>query len=743
MEKYKDTALSPKERAADLLARLNLKEKVGQLNQRLYGFRVCMRDKDGLELSDEFCREVERFGGIGVLYGLYRADPWAERDYENGLMGIYGVQAYNMVQKYVIEHSRFGIPVLMSSESPHGHQALDGYLLPVNLAVGASWNTRLAKQAAGVCARQMKEMGVDLALVSMLDVLRDPRWGRCEECFGEDAYHASEFAKAIVEGYCQEGVDVVAKHFAAQGETTGGVNASAARIGERELREIHLPPAAAAVCAGAKGVMAAYNEIDGIPCHNNKWLLRDILRGEMGFDGIVMADGVAIDRLGFLYDTPEKCGAAALASGVDVSLWDEGFAHLENAVKQGLVTQEQIDDAVLRVLTMKFERGLFEHPYLKYDADSDYIPGTCPNDPANRTLAQESIVLLKNKDDLLPLGGAEERKEKLRIALIGENIRDIYALLGDYTPPVKEEDAWTIERGFRKVFGEREDAVLVICDTPQQVSDCDVTVLVVGGSSSRFGSVTFDVNGAAITGGAAAMDCGEGIDLASISLPFSQLALAEDVFALSQKIVTAVIAGRPYVITEIAEKSDALLYCFYPGPMGGLALAEIIDGLCRPSGRLPASLPRSAGQLPVWYNHRISYDAMHYSDENNGALYPFGYGLGYGDAQYTSFALSAEEGSMTVSFTLQNPSDQEVFAVPMLFLSHKGGSVVPRTEELKRFEKFRLAPGEERFAQFTLTPEDFAVWDCKMQRTIEAGTKKLSLRDGGRSLWNAEIVIKA
>lgn len=741
MEKYKDTTLSPKERAADLLGRLSLTEKVGQINQRLYGFRVCMRQGDRLTLSEEFCRETERFGGIGVLYGLYRADPWAKRDYENGLTGAYGIQAYNMVQKYVIEHSRFGIPALMSSESPHGHQALDGYLLPVNLAVGATWNTKLAKEAAAVCGRQLKEMGVDLALVSMLDVLRDPRWGRCEECFGEDPYHASQFARSVVEGYCMEGVDVVAKHFAAQGETTGGVNASAARIGQRELREIHLPPAAAAVKAGAKGVMAAYNEIDGIPCHNNKWLLCDVLRGEMGFDGIVMADGVAVDRLGFLYDTPEKCGAAALSSGVDVSLWDEGFAHLESAVAQGLVSVGQIDEAVLRVLMLKFERGLFEHPYLEEDTSCAGVSGTCPDDTANLTLAAESMVLLKNADGLLPLRAEKNHQQKLRVALIGENIRDIYALLGDYTPPVRQETAWTIEKGFCRVFGEQTDLELVICDTVQQVSGCDVTVLVVGGSSSRFGEVTFDVNGAAITKGTVAMDCGEGVDLSSLELPQSQLALAKEVFALSKKTVTAVIAGRPYAIAEIAKESDALLYCFYPGPMGGLALAQVLCGLCEPSGRLPVSLPRSAGQLPVWYNHRISYDAMHYSDEKNAALYPFGFGLGYGEAQYTAFEFSEEDKKVTLKFTVRNPLQHRVFAVPMLFLSHKGGSVVPRAEELKRFDKYCLAPKEERRIQFTLDREDFAVWDCRMQRTVESGKKGLSLRDGRRSLWSAEIMI--
>lgn len=749
MEKYKDRTLCARKRAEDLLGRLTLTEKVGQLNQRLYGFTVCKRDGDRLSLSEEFCREVERFGGLGVLYGLYRADPWSGRDYENGLVGEFAIQAYNMVQEYVISHSRFGIPALMSSESPHGHQALDGYLLPVNLAVGATWNPALAERGARVCAKEMRTLGVDLALVSMLDVLRDPRWGRCEECFGEDPYLASQFARAVVCGYREEGVDVVAKHFAAQGETTGGINASAARIGERELREIHLPPAQAAVEAGAAGVMAAYNEIDGIPCHNNRWLLDEVLRGEMGFDGIVMADGVAVDRLGFLYGTVQECGAAALSSGVDVSLWDEGFAHLEEAFAQGLVTQERLDEAVLRVLTRKFERGLFEQPYLthekfrggcakeraKEDADSG-CPAAC--DTVSLALAQESMILLKNEDAILPLAQTSPQKKR-KVALIGEHIRDIYALLGDYTPPVRSGSAWTIERGFRHVFAQQEGMELVVCDTVQQAKGCDVTVLVLGGSSSRFGEVEFDVNGAAIAGQKTKMDCGEGVDLSSLELPAEQLALANSVFASCGRVVTAVIAGRPYAISEIARCTDALLYCFYPGPAGGLALARAVCGLCEPSGRLPVSLPGSASQLPVWYNHRISYEAMHYADESAGAVYPFGFGLGYGQAQYEAFDFQMESGAGTVSFWISNPCGREISAVPMLFISHLGGSIVPRKEELKRFGKYRLAPGQARRVCFAIEEDDLAVWDCRMQRRVEPGMAVLAVRDGARSLWQAEI----
>ena len=260
---YQNTALTPKERARDLVARMTLKEKVGQLNQRLYGFSSYTRKGDEIALTDEFRNEVERWGGLGLLYGLLRADPWSRKTMENGLPGSLAARACNLVQKYVIEHSRFGIPVLMSSECPHGHQALGGYLLPVNLAAGATFHPQLLKDAMAVCGKQLKESGVHLALISMLDMARDPRWGRSEECYGEDPYLAAQFARAAVEGMQGAGVPVVAKHFCAQGETTGGINASAARIGPRELREIHLPAAEAAVKAGAQGVMAAYNEIDG------------------------------------------------------------------------------------------------------------------------------------------------------------------------------------------------------------------------------------------------------------------------------------------------------------------------------------------------------------------------------------------------------------------------------------------------------------------------------------------------
>ena len=259
MEKYQNPVLSPEGRAEDLLSRMTLREKIGQLTQRLYGFGIYRREGDEILFDDEFRAEVDRYSGLGTVYGLHRADPWSAKDVETGLTGMLAVKARNQLQKYVIAHSRFGIPALLSSECPHGHQALDGYLLPVNLAAGCSFSPDLLEETAKVSGQQLRATGVDLALVSCLDILRDPRWGRSEECFGEDPFLASRMAQAVVRGIQSQGVDVTAKHLCAQGETTGGVNASAARIGPRELREIHLPPVKACVDAGVSSFMAAYN----------------------------------------------------------------------------------------------------------------------------------------------------------------------------------------------------------------------------------------------------------------------------------------------------------------------------------------------------------------------------------------------------------------------------------------------------------------------------------------------------
>lgn len=752
MDKYKDRSLSPKERAIDLTKRLTLREKVGQLNQRLYGFKCYERKENSIEIAKCFKDEVGKWGGLGTLYGLFRADPWADKDYSSGLSGEIAIKTYNEMQKYVIENSRFGIPMLMSSECPHGHQALDGYLLPVNLAVGATYNPELAESGFEVVGKQLREMGVDFALTSMLDVLRDPRWGRSEECYSEDPFLSAGFAAAVTKGLRKTGIEVVSKHFCAQGETTGGVNASAARIGERELREIHFPPMKSAVEAGTTGIMAAYNEIDGIPCHANEWLLNDVLRKEFGFDGIIMADGVALDRLDVLtYGDLAENAALALNAGVQISLWDESFSKLEEAVERGLVSEEKLNEAVAKVLEVKFERGLFENPYIEEKALSNYNDET--KYPQSLEIARQSAVLLEN-DGILPL----DNNKEINIAVIGPNADEIYRQLGDYTPPLRDGFGTTVLKGICDEFTCAKVNYSVgcnICDEDTSLiseakalaEKSDVVILALGGSSSRFSGAKFDTNGAAVLGDKLQMDCGEGVDSSRLELPGVQNEFADAVFSVGKPVVSVIISGRPHAIPEIAEKSNALLWSFYPGPWGGKAIAEILSGKIDPSGCLPVSIPRSTGQLPVYYNARDSYEKMHYRDCEGSPLYPFGYGL-----NYTSFKAKVNQNtdkltvdeinngkSLALKCEIENTGNADGFAVLQLYIHGHSGSIVRRCKELKSFKKIWLKVGEKKEVSLELGKESLSVWNRRMVFTPEKCKLELILEESGKELYKGAL----
>jgi beta-glucosidase len=498
--------------------------------------------------------------------------------------------------------------------------------------------------------------------------------------------------------------------------------------------------------------MAAYNEIDGIPCHANRKLLTGILREEMGFDGIIMSDGVAIDQLDIMTGDRVLSGALALKAGVDVGLWDTGFARLGEAFERGLVTMEEIDQAVLRVLTMKFERGLFDHPYLEEKdicAQYDY-----KNYPEALQLARESVVLLKNEDQILPL-----QTQKLRsIAVIGPNANEIYNQLGDYTPPVKGITGSTVLNGIKDYIKENNAPLEIkycsgcgifdgseegIREAAELAGSSDVTILVLGGSSSRFGKVEFDVNGAAIAGGTVTMDCGEGVDSAVLELPEIQRKLARAVYAANNKLVTVLIQGRPYAVKEIAEQSKALLCSFYPGMTGGQAIAELLFGKFSPSGRLPVSIPRHAGQLPVYYNHKNSYQAMNYYDLEKQPLYPFGFGLTYTEFQYEHINLSHTEISkkeltdteIKLSFEITNTGDMDSYAVPQLYLRDLQASTIRRVRELKGFAKIRVSKGETVRGNLSLDLDKLSIWDHEMKFKAEPGEFEVILSDCGRDIW--------
>lgn len=736
--------------AKELLDKMTLQEKIGQLNQKLYGFGIYERNGEEISFSQEFEDEVEKYGGLGTLYGLYRADPWSQKNYENGLYGENAVKAYNKMQEYVLEHSRLRIPALLSTECPHGHQALDSYLLPVNLNMGATFNTELIHSAYSVCGKQLREMGVDLALISLLDVVRDPRWGRSEECFSEDPYLCSKMAEQIVKAVQDEGVSVVAKHFAAQGECTGGINASAARIGERELREIHLPAMKACADAGVDGVMAAYNEIDGVFCHANRHLLTDILRDEMGFEGVVMADGCAIDQLNVVTGDCVHSAAAALRAGVDIGLWDEAYGRLEEALENGYITEEDIDRAVLRVLELKIKRGIFKHPLL--DENQKLEDYSYEKYPQALDIARESVVLLENRNQILPLS-----KEQRKIAVIGPNADAVYNQLGDYSPQVKREKCSTVLDGVRSYFGDNvvyargcgvfEGTQEEQTEAVKLAEQSDITILVLGGSSSRFGEVSFDANGAAISEHGVSMDCGEGVDTAELSLPAVQRELAEKIFATGSKVITVIIGGRAYALDEVAEKSDALLYGFYPGMQGGKAIAEILFGEVNPSGRLPVSLPRCTGQLPVYYNYKNSYRSMHYYNIPDGAAYTFGYGKSYTNFEYEDISFGKKDvaieelhkNGIQVEMSIKNIGEQDGYAVPLVYIAGEQGSVVRRAKELKGFQKIWLKKGESKKVSIFLPSEAFAVWNSEMKFTVEPGRVQIILEEMGQTVGSETL----
>ncbi|WP_191271273.1 glycoside hydrolase family 3 N-terminal domain-containing protein [Neobacillus kokaensis] len=729
-----------------LLAKMTLKEKVGQVNQKMYGWEAFRKTETGYELTEKF-KEHVRFGdGIGVLYGLFRSDPWSGIRYENGIPESESAEVANMIQQYIRDHTRLGIPVLLSEECSHGHQGLDSLITPVNLGAGAAWNPQLHEELMSVVAEQVRAKGAHLALVSTLDILRDPRWGRSEECFSEDPYLAARLTEAVVKGMQGDAGDLipngkmiaVLKHFAAQGNGTGGHNAAPASIGERELREIHLPPMRAAIQSGAAACMAAYNEIDGIPCHANGYLLNKILREEFGFKGAVMADGCALDLLVHLTQSREKAAALALESGVDISLWDNVYTTLEKAVDEGYVSVEKLNEAVRRVLTLKFKMGLFGNPFV--DTKSSHNKELA--DKINLESARQSIVLLKN-EGILPL-----KKDNKKIAVIGPNADAIYNQLGDYTPFQQEDRVITVLRGIRAIAGDAEVAYEKGCgirsfdsegmENAVRLARCsDIAIVVLGGSSARNFEAQFDMNGAIVnTTGEEEMDCGENVDVADLELGGHQLQLLQEIMKTGTPTVVVLIQGRPHAIPWIAEHAPAILSAWYPGQMGGRAIAEVIYGQVNPSGRLPVSIPRSSKQLPVFYNHKAEGYKKDYYDMSGSALFPFGFGLSYTEFKYDNLRYSAQTiqydqllggQKFKVKLDVTNRGNYDGYDVIQLYVKAKGSSITRRAKELKGFKKVWIAAGEMKEVILELGAEELQIFSSQNKYELEKGSFEIEV----------------
>ncbi|QUI22128.1 glycoside hydrolase family 3 C-terminal domain-containing protein [Vallitalea pronyensis] len=760
MDIYKDSSKPVNERVNDLLSKMTIKEKIGQLNQKMLGWNAYKREQDNIILTQAFHKEVAFGDGLGAIYGLFRADGWNSH-ITMGISPKDSVRVANEIQQYVIEHTRLGIPVLLSEECPHGHEALEATTFPTNIGIGSSWNPDLYEQVCGVMAKEMRARGGHLGLISTLDIATDPRWGRTEECYGEDPYLASCFCESAVKGLQgtesdglrnHDKVIAVVKHFCAQGATIGGHNGKSTNIGQRELHEIHLLGMQKAAKAGALGCMAAYNDIDGVPCHINKHLLTTILRESMGFEGFVMSDGLGVDRLLTITGDYEQSGAYALKAGVDLNLWNESFLVLESAIHSGHLTEKDLDVAVARILAVKFKLGLFEKPYMDEHLVDAVIGSEASKDMA-LSIAREVPVLLKN-DHILPFD--EHIKQ---IAVIGPNSHHVYNSLGDYTQWQEEGKVTTILEGIithapkdvsvkyahgcsvRGMDKSEFDAAI------QVAKNADVIVLVLGGSSTREANMTFEDNGALFMDAfTTEIDCGEAVDLADLSLGGVQQDLAIALKVLHKPLVTILIQGRPHAIPWFAQHSDAILCGWYPGEKGGEAIGEMLFGKVVPSGKLSISMPVSSAQLPVYYNRK---DETPYVDLQAKPLYPFGYGLSYTRFVYQHFSLNhkslsqhaLEQGErFNLSFHIRNDGDYDAKEIAQLYIYDMESCITRRIKELRDFKKIHIPQNTSVQVTLSVGIEELSIYNYDMDFVLEPGQVKLMVGCNSDCMYHEEIV---
>lgn len=705
-----------------LIDSMSFTQKVGQLNQRLFGWKSVERNAAGrLVASDELKQEIDRWGGLGALYGLLRADPWSGQHWGNGIRPEERPEAVAVVQQTVLERGAHGIGVLLSEEAPHGHQALGGAVLPTNLGLGATFDSQGVQEAEAAVAAELAASGIHIALVSGLDIARDPRWGRCEECFGEDPLMASHMCEAIVTGMQGEhrskvgrgGVAVVLKHLAAQGEAVGGRNGQSAVLGPHDLHEIHLPPVAAGVRAGALGFMAAYNDIDSVPCCANPWLLEDYLRDQLGFDGIVMADGLAVDRLEDMAGSIPAAGRAALLAGVDVSLWDEGFARLEEYVDDEQVAAA-VDTALRRVLELKAMFGLLPEDGADTAAiampDADAIAqATADGREQAKRMAREAITLINDGRSAVTLDsirGVLTDAQAGPVIVAGPFADDFGCFLGDYTAPLPADEQSSIYRQLVARLG--KDRVCLAAK-PSDVSadrwaSAAAVVFVCGSTSERSYDSEFDDNGAAKAVAEYGATCGEGVDLSDIRLPWHQDEMLDEVVALTTApVVSVVVCGRAHVLTHVIGQSAVTIWVGYAGQYGPQAVADVlIDGAGLP-GRLPVTLPAHPAAIPVRYNDRQS--AAHvYKDAAEPVLREFGYGAG-SLAGVTFSGMHADAESRANEVLVQvtaHAGDHKTAGSVNLFAHVSGGRRIPRLAVLVDSVVLTLEAGESHAVSFSV-----------------------------------------
>ena len=710
-----------------LLSQMTLEEKCGQLTCPI-GFNFYGKEGDSLWLADDFIGMMDTLP-LGSCWAVLRADPWSRKTVETGLKPRESARLLNLMQRHAIENTRLGIPLLFCEETPHGHMAVGTTVFPTGIGQASTWNPELLEKMGEVMGKEVRLQGAQIGYGPVLDIARDPRWSRVEETMGEDPYLSGVLGAAVVNGM-QKHVCATLKHLAAYGIPQGGHNAATAEVGQNRLMTDYLPSFEKAIReGGAKTVMTSYNTIDGVPCSANRWLLQDILRNSWNFKGVVFSDLNAVNAI---YATqhvvadPAEAAALALKAGVDIDLGGYNYGgFLKEALQRGLVTEADIDRAVRHVLQLKFDLGLFENPYVD-EVLAEAEVGTEENAQLAKQVALESAVLLKN-DGVLPFGDNIKK-----VAVIGPNADNMYNQLGDYTAPQNPDRIATMLEGIRekgraevlyaKGCAIRDEADANIDEAVKTAQTADVVVLVVGGSSARDFKTSYEETGAAIVNNHISdMDCGEGYDRSTLKLLGKQEELMQRIYAIGKPVVTVYIQGRPLDMNLAAEKSNALLTMWYPGMEGGSALADILWGDYNPSGRLPISIPRSVGQIPVYYSQPQTGD---YVEETAKPFYPFGYGLSYTQFEYSNLqveTVSKMDTVCKVTCQVKNIGSCDGDEVVQLYVRDEVASIAPASKLLKGFQKVHINKGETRQVIFYLTERDLSVYSAEKGWHFEAG----------------------
>ncbi len=733
---YRDPGLPLERRIEDLLGRMTLEEKVGQMNM------PCVYEGglgDSVAAKTEAVQKfaagtyIKGFGPGGGFFTLpntiLHEGPRQQAEFLNRL------------QHIAIEQTRLGIPLLETEEGTHGLMCPGGTIFPEGPALGSTWNVNLLSNIYAVVGREARSIGIHQNFTLVVEPVRDPRLGRNQEAYSEDPYLCSRIAEAIVHG--AQGNDVSAPdkvvaglcHYPGQSQPVSGFERGAMEVSDRMLREVFLPSWQAGIKGGgALGVMATYPAIDAVPTHASEKILTGILRQEFGFDGLVLSEGGGIGTL--IYEgvapTQKEAGALALAAGLDVGIsYESGFmGDLLVSVREGKVSTNLINRAVRRILKQKFRLGLFERPFVDPERAIQVVHQQAHQDLALQA-AREGIVLLKNDNNVLPV-----RKTVRSIAVIGPNADDKMNQLGDYVPLRVPQHIITVLEGIRNaVSPQTKVAYLKGCDVigtkldqiveaRKAASGAEVAVVVVGENEWR-------------AAGHSGTD-GEGFDAATLELTGMQEDLVKAVQSTGTPTVVVLINGRPLATRWISKNVPGIIEAWLPGEKGGQAVAEILFGDINPSGHLSVTVPRHAGQLPVYYNAKKSKQywvkqgwGHPYVDMEPTPLYPFGFGLSYTKFEYSDLKLSAREINnsepVSIQLTVKNNGDREGAEVVQLYLQDVVSSVSRPVKELHGFSKVALKPGESRQCSFTLTPDDLALYDKDLRHVVEPGEFRLMI----------------